>query len=836
MSLPSHETLNRLQNESHIPIGTWYHWCNQLQMDVEEAVIVWEEICRPLLLVYGEFPDVAFILQLRALRSNLDIIDFREQLPPLLQIFDFLPGLADECLAGERLRRSILRLYARLATPATAQQKDVTRCFLFEFCSAVLLAKVLETQRTNLSGVLKVVAEKRLGDLAQWGLRVADPAPYGEAVRSCLEECMIYADAAASSPAESASSDAEEPWPHSHPGDMTTYLTHFKEALQAIYIAAAGEAAGDPDVGDLLADRLQTITDFNPLTAYIPSAEEAWNAVQQTEATSGLDRKAVIAQARTSGHSPITRSKPGKLFTASGSPPRGSADLQDAGQQVGRMQVISAGGGTRPAVDPPTPVPAGPVERAAPRGAPAKGESPAPSENAVTIESARRIPLDDAVRAIGRSLAELEAADPTVWLLFLDPTAEVEALLPLARDLCAEDSAASQAFKILETVARWQSLKHLISLPADRRINPRAFVYDVKGFVNYTTTARKNIDSDSRVLIPLPRILDFASASLIRLRGLRECLEQAGEEGEALAPQTVIDSCASALSAIIQRIDDKDLLTQTRTRGDADIAALLEKLAAEGFVEQLLETCRAFAQRLEEEDCTVSAERLDAALAEQPFAIGDAQSPETADEPASTGQPAPTDEEDLDTPSLGLPKRFQETSGLGPIVDRLRQHLFGSLAQVLQPIHAPETVYQRVDDLLRQLLLARAVLRPRKERHQKNPRIALSVVGLDKITDNPALASLFVRLRVDGHLLFVEGFESGDYVDLFELREHSRAQMHARARKKATEGNTGELQLGSSYLHSVGRSNQLFGADSAAVKNSCLRTEDGKVRIFPIFT
>jgi hypothetical protein len=154
---------------------------------------------------------------------------------------------------------------------------------------------------------------------------------------------------------------------------------------------------------------------------------------------------------------------------------------------------------------------------------------------------------------------------------------------------------------------------------------------------------------------------------------------------------------------------------------------------------------------------------------------------------------------------------------------------------VLEPEQHPESALQRIDELIRRGLSHRAKLPVWKERHEKNPRVALSVVSLEKLSGSPELGHLFVRLSVEGSLLFIEDFEDGSYIDLFELRKNERKQMHAQARRRSQSSDSGELQSGARYLHSLGRTNKPFGATEAEVLSGCLLNDEDEPRIYPIF-
>jgi len=59
--------------------------------------------------------------------------------------------------------------------------------------------------------------------------------------------------------------------------------------------------------------------------------------------------------------------------------------------------------------------------------------------------------------------------------------------------------------------------------------------------------------------------------------------------------------------------------------------------------------------------------------------------------------------------------------------------------------------------------------------------------------------------------------------------------MHARAKDRARTSDKGELQTGSSYLTSLGRTNKSFAQTEAEIKNAFVRTDEGDPMVFPIF-
>ena len=104
--------------------------------------------------------------------SDLDLFDFKEEVPKILHTITFLYSLKDEQLTKGKIKSSLLQYYKRAvaeAPPGEHTYAFVER-FLTGICSAVLVAKVLPGANISLNGVLKPVIEKgetssRLSDL-----------------------------------------------------------------------------------------------------------------------------------------------------------------------------------------------------------------------------------------------------------------------------------------------------------------------------------------------------------------------------------------------------------------------------------------------------------------------------------------------------------------------------------------------------------------------------------------------------------------------------------------------------------------------------------------------
>jgi hypothetical protein len=494
------EGLTRIQAQSRIPVTQWKEWCDVLGLRIGDVAEIWDVVCFPMMAASRSIPDVAYILQMRAARSDIDLEEFKEELAPILHTNALLGSLQDESIAGGRYRAAVLQLYRHVSNlpVSSISSRDCVRHTIVELCTTVLLTKVLPGENVSFTRLVRVLTEGRTSRQALCSM-VAQAEPIAEVV-DFLQALDDFDSAAQAQPGnthttgvdeESASpTDDDDGAEAEHSTEVVEeselddvedegdeedeidlFLDHFRLALSAIYDP---EALGDEGTAESPEARERAIVEFDPLTARIPSVEEA-------------------------------------------------------------RQLASGGGG------------GGNASRARQRG---------PSKSA--------------------------------------------------------------------------------------------------------------------------------------------------------------------------------------------------------------------------------------------------------------------------NPLLGKP------SGV-------REYLFGAVWPFAHPIHESTDVIRQLEQLVRKDLSAFARFEPRRERHHRNPHVALSVVGLDRLTGNPELASLFVRVNVESKLLVIEDFEDGSYVDLFELRQNERRQMHARAKERAATEDSGELQVGTNYLYSLGRTNKPFGGNLAEVMGGCVLTEEGEPMVYPIF-
>ena len=108
----------------------------------------------------------------------------------------------------------------------------------------------------------------------------------------------------------------------------------------------------------------------------------------------------------------------------------------------------------------------------------------------------------------------------------------------------------------------------------------------------------------------------------------------------------------------------------------------------------------------------------------------------------------------------------------------------------------------------------------------------ITVVSLEKLTAKADVRHLYLRVDSDGKVLYVEGYEDGTYADLMELREYTQMRMQT-----SNEGEEGSdpLQTGEKDLFTLGRTQDFFGGNASAILASCVRDEEGEIKIFSVF-
>ncbi len=861
--------LSRLQNQSRIPASTWRQWCNLLKLDPIDAVDVWEEVCHPIMLATRQVPEVPYILQMRAARLELDIFDFREEVPKILHLVAFLYSLKDGRLTNGKVKSALLKFYrkASLNSPPGVRQGAFVEQFIMDVCAAILVAKILPAATINLAGVVKPIIEGRgsIDQILQLGLKALGDKPYADVVRECLDERKMYAERAASAVDDGDSGDEEnyddgeeddgdsynddddygdeeeeddygdEEDDDDEAGDdddddddygngeddsedddeeddyggdggaLDSFLVKFKTSLHKMYeyetevVSAIEEDEDSIDrIEALLDERLKAIVLFKPMQATIPSVEEAQVLARRAEASRNPTRV----------HKPAV-SAPAPAAGGGGAVSGGGGSLTSADKAA---MIVKSEGNSAEKLAPQAGKPAargqaGFIET----DSVADSVDVAPSDM-VEPEEVNLPELGEKVQEIGKLLAAVEPHEQQVWALVIEPSAEIADKRGLARTLGTEGTGADKAYNNIKQVARYLKIKNLLNVPQQQVRKDRNFMTEVRGFINQVRNNRK-LDSSSRQLAPLARILDHAAAALVRLEALRTNYNFSNDYPEQYTREAVTLYYEEALRTLTD-LADAEIRGQARQKADGDTGVLLAMFRAEQFADNLVKTTCAFMSRLQADGRTKLQDDFKAACTEDPIEF------EGVEEGEKLGE---------------VPADLLVSENMGEVFDEACLYALTEAWQVMQPIHQPELVAARLKEGLRQVLVGSFIVTPEMKRHQERSAFALAVVGLDKLTGNINLKEYFVRVSDDGQVAYVDGYESGDYADLFELREYKPSRVHAAAKKQKEDEGTEELQTGRTYLFTVGRTRKLFGDTPSELLNGCVRAEGGGPKVFSIF-
>ena len=419
--------------------------------------------------------------------------------------------------------------------------------------------------------------------------------------------------------------------------------------------------------------------------------------------------------------------------------------------------------------------------------------------------------LSEKAHQISKLLSAIEPLDQLIWSLFLDPVSTISDCRALARTLSTAGTASQNAYQALKQVARCIPLKNLLH-PREQVIKKeRTFILDVTTFIN-SVKDNRTLEASSRQLMPLKKILDHAVGGLVRLEALKTNFMFGQEHPDDYSREAVTAYYEEALRSITD-LWDPGLRAQVRQRADADTDAMRTLFEAEKYVAKMLVTARAYTMGLQDSGCTKSVEELKEAFAENPLEFKDVEDVNTSEAP----------------PELLI------SCGLGEICDEVSRYVTTQAWEVMQPIHRPEETIKQIQVALREVLVSASIFTAETKRHQERASIGIPVVSLDKVSGNINLKDYYIPVRDNGQIAYLENFEDGSFVDLFELREYKPARVHAAAKKEAQEEQTEELQKGRKYLFTIGRTNRLFGESPSDLINGCIRSEGGGPKIFPVF-
>lgn len=815
MSKKLTDGLARLQNQSRVPVSKWREWCTLLRLDPIHAVETWEEICYPIMVATRSMPvqEIAYILQMRTARPELDVLEFKEEAPKILHAITFLYNLNDERLTKKGIIRStILKYYKRRSSDMPVDQRPTVfvQRFIVELCSLVLIAKVLKGQNITLTGPLKLLIAGH-GTLVQL-LGLASMSLGGqvfdESVRACLQ--LVNPDPSAP-PAkitgnghgaavndgvddddEGAGDDEDLSGEDEDP--VAIYLGKFKRALQVIYEVEA-DSGGAPANSEAIRDsRFRTIAAFNPMNAVVPALEEAQAIARRLEAARNP-------------HKPIKNSISLSSGGRGGAIPSGPMSAAGATAIAKEAQICAS---RRRTVKAANVVASTALKCGEAAGEVGSGEVEVESRDVVQPTPVSQSEFGSKVREIGAALASIAPADQVCWNVFMEPGTRIDSLWTFARAVSREGSGQFVAYNALKSIAMLLPVKGMLTVAdkggmGNRNLNVEVITC-INTIMNYDA---RELAPDSRQLKPLAKILDHASAALLRLEAIRINQAFSEDHPDEYAKQAVVSYYEECLR-VITGLTDREVLGAARSQADTDTVAMLEIFAARKFADAVVEVSKEYAEKLREAGHTKSKEAAAAAMSQDPLALEDAEP----------------------NPNAGqVPPDLLVSSGLGDTFDAIAQYVVTQAWAVLHEVHEPPTVAARVLEALRQVLVSTFQLQPEKKRHQENPTMALNVVTLDKISGKQSFMNLCVRVGDNGKVLYIHGFEDGSYVDLFELREYKPSRM--RAKEKTAEDEV-DLQTGRKYLYTVGRTNCLFGESPSHVINSCIRGVDGTPKVFPV--
>ncbi|MBT7548077.1 MAG: hypothetical protein HN611_05320, partial [Gemmatimonadetes bacterium] len=413
--------------------------------------------------------------------------------------------------------------------------------------------------------------------------------------------------------------------------------------------------------------------------------------------------------------------------------------------------------------------------------------------------------LSSKVHEIGKLLVSIEPNEQQVWGLVINPLAQLQNLRAVARQIGTAGTGADKAYNNVKQIARYLKIKDLLNVKEPSVHKDRNFMLEIRTFINSLNNDRK-FESDSRHLVPLKRILDYAAAALVRLEALKTNFNFSTAHPESYTREAVTLYYEEALRALTD-FADPEIRGSAREKADADTDVLLSIFSVEEFVEKILHTVRDYVTGLRDGGHSKSVTEFKAACG---------------------GQPIEFEGVEYGGDSRGaVPDAMLATSDMGDVFDEAYRYVTTEAWGVMEEVHQPKVVAGRIKEILREILVGTAVFTPEMRRHLGKPTMALAVVGLDKITGNINLKEYYVRLRGNGEIAFIEDFEDGKHVDLFEMREYKPSRVHAAVKKKKDEDGTEELQTGRKYLFTIGRTDKLFGYTPNDLVNGCIRGDDG---------
>ena len=466
--------------------------------------------------------------------------------------------------------------------------------------------------------------------------------------------------------------DAEDAEDDTEGGDeggdsLEVYLVKFKNALHAIYereTELESELAGEEDetrveeAEALLDERLKAIGLFRPLQATIPSIEEAQAIVKPAEA----------------------KRSPASVHNVIGIRPGGGG----GGALAGASRAIAIKGGDAKTAKAPGQSAHADVE----------GSVDVAAADMVEPEEVSFPELSSKVHEIGKLLVSIEPNEQQVWGLVINPLAQLQNLRAVAREIGTTGTGADKAYNDVKQIARYLKIKDLLNVKEPSVHKDRNFMLEIRTFINSLNNDRK-FESDSRHLVPLKRILDYAAAALVRLEALKTNFNFSTAHPESYTREAVTLYYEEALRALTD-FADPEIRGSAREKADADTDVLLAIFSVEEFVEKILHTVRDYVTGLRDGGHSKSVTEFKAACG---------------------GQPIEFEGVEYGGDSRGaVPDAMLATSDMGDVFDEAYRYVTTEAWGVMEEVHQPEVVAGRIKEILREILVGTAVFTPEMRR------------------------------------------------------------------------------------------------------------------------
>ena len=177
----------RLQSQSHISATQWRQWAHVFGLNAEDVADVWYEIGDPIFIATRRLPPLSSILQLRAERLHIDILDFKEEIASLIAVLRFLERLNDDQLSRGKVVGHLFAFYHMHiynGTDGVFPGPQIDQ-FVADVCKMILVVKVLNKENVALSDVLNIVVrgDSSVDKIVQIGAQHVKSRSFARAVR-----------------------------------------------------------------------------------------------------------------------------------------------------------------------------------------------------------------------------------------------------------------------------------------------------------------------------------------------------------------------------------------------------------------------------------------------------------------------------------------------------------------------------------------------------------------------------------------------------------------------------------------------------------------------------